>query len=358
MPLLTGPRVGASSVTFEVADPDHAYRSVRLWQEVRVPGDRLDFTRYGGRWVLRLQRPPVQRMEYLLELTSHDGGRALVTDPANPAQVDGAFGCHSVVEFPDYAAPAWLDASAVDSTWSALAVPGRALKAAVSVRLWSPATAPADQPLPLLVAHDGPEYNSMSRLSQYSGASIASGALPLHRLALLAPGERNEWYSASSAYASALTAAVLPALANLAPTRGPTVGMGASLGALAMLHAQRRHPGAFGALFLQSGSFFRPRLDGQEAHFSRYQRIVRFVSDTLRAASVREAVPVTMTCGTIEENITNNRLMVRALGAQGYDARLDEVPDVHNYTAWRDAFDPHLTNLLRRVWCPAADDHH
>ena len=26
-----------------------------------------------------------------------------------------------------------------------------------------------------------------------------------------------------------------------------------------------------------------------------------------------------------------------------------EVPDVHNYTAWRDAFHPYLTTLLRKV---------
>jgi hypothetical protein len=26
------------------------------------------------------------------------------------------------------------------------------------------------------------------------------------------------------------------------------------------------------------------------------------------------------------------------------------VPDMHNYTAWRDAFEPHLTGLLARAW--------
>jgi enterochelin esterase family protein len=56
-----------------------------------------------------------------------------------------------------------------------------------------------------------------------------------------------------------------------------------------------------------------------------------------------------MTCGTIEENLANNRIMARALAAQGYDASLHEVRDVHNYTAWRDAFDPWLTELLQRV---------
>jgi enterochelin esterase family protein len=52
----------------------------------------------------------------------------------------------------------------------------------------------------------------------------------------------------------------------------------------------------------------------------------------------------------VEENLANNREMVRALRAQGYPAELFEVPDAHNYVAWRDAFDPHLTGLLAEVW--------
>ena len=51
----------------------------------------------------------------------------------------------------------------------------------------------------------------------------------------------------------------------------------------------------------------------------------------------------------IEDNIENNRLMTRTLTAGGYPATLHEVPDMHNYTAWRDAFDPWLTELLGRV---------
>jgi len=48
--------------------------------------------------------------------------------------------------------------------------------------------------------------------------------------------------------------------------------------------------------------------------------------------------------------VHNNREMARMLGQQGYPVELVEVPDAHNFTAWRDAFDPHLTRLLRRVW--------
>jgi len=52
------------------------------------------------------------------------------------------------------------------------------------------------------------------------------------------------------------------------------------------------------------------------------------------------------------ENLKNNRLLASALAAQGYDVHLAEVPDLHNYTAWRDALDPDLTRLLARLWPP------
>ena len=51
--------------------------------------------------------------------------------------------------------------------------------------------------------------------------------------------------------------------------------------------------------------------------------------------------------------MANNRLMTEALRARGYPAVLHEQPDMHNYTAWRDAFDPYLTRLL---WQLHADD--
>jgi enterochelin esterase-like enzyme len=56
-----------------------------------------------------------------------------------------------------------------------------------------------------------------------------------------------------------------------------------------------------------------------------------------------------MTCGTIEENVANNGLMAQILRAHDYPAVLHEVPDMHNYTAWRDAFDPSLTALLQQA---------
>ncbi len=126
------------------------------------------------------------------------------------------------------------------------------------------------------------------------------------------------------------------------------IGMGASLGALAMLHAHCRHPDTFDGLFLQSGSFFTPRFDAHERRFGYYQRVVRFVR-SLPISLPDRKIPITATCGVIEENVDNNRLAIATLREHGYPAELHEVPDMHNYTAWRDAFQPYLTALIGQV---------
>ena len=346
----SGPRVTPTRVTFHFADPDARLSGVRLAQQVRIPGDRLNFTRRRGIWQLTVPRPPVWRMEYRLGLRHRDGGVEEVCDPANPLRAPGAFGDKSVLEFADYRPPAWLDAPVLPGKVTELLVPSRYLRAEVAVRVWAPADADPAEELPLLVAHDGPEYDVLAGLTTYASAMIAAGRLPRHRVALLGPGDRDEWYSANVSYAKALALAVLPAIRRQFVVAGPVVGMGASLGALAALHAQRRHAGLFGGLFLQSGSFFTRTLDPQERTFGRYARITRFVGDTRRGTLAAEPVPAMLTCGAIEENLANNATMAEVLRGQGYRARLAELPDAHNYIAWRDAFDPHLTGLLAEVW--------
>jgi enterochelin esterase-like enzyme len=247
---------------------------------------------------------------------------------------------------PGYRPPVWLDRQAVGGKLRDVEM--RILGSQVTVQIWSPAAGK----LPLLLAHDGPEYNTRAALTRYAGAMIELGALPPFRVALLPPGSRDEWYSASAAYGRALCSRILPALLGQVGVTGGPVGMGTSLGALAMLQAQRSWPGTFAGLFLQSGSFYIPRFDRHESGFPRFGRIVRFVGGVLRAPSHRDPVPVVMTCGIEEENLHNNRVIVSALAAQGYTARLHEVPGSHEFMSWRDALHPHLTRLLARLWTP------
>jgi enterochelin esterase family protein len=169
-------------------------------------------------------------------------------------------------------------------------------------------------------------------------------------VALLEPGDRDDEYAANPRYAATLHQRVVPALRQTVNIREPIVGMGASLGGLAMLHAQRALPGLFGALFLQSASFLTVDLDPQEQHrFSRFGQVSVYVADVLRTVP-SETVPITMTCGLAEENLGNNRQMAATLAKQGYRTELVEVPDAHNYVGWRDAFDPALTALLHATW--------
>ncbi len=337
------------TATFRLADPGHRLAGVRLWQDVRIPGDLLGFHRSRDGWRLDVTRPPVNRMEYLYELRNHDGSTQLVTDPAGSRLAPGAFGEKSVLEFPEYERPRWLAAATEPGGGDTFDLPVRALDAAITVRTWQPADAADTEPLPLLVAHDGPEYDTLASLTRYLAAGVAGGWLPRLRAALLAPGPRDRWYSANSRYARALTRVVIPALTSRLATT-TVAGMGASLGGLAMLQAHCRYPDVLGGLFLQSGSFFRPSLDFHERRFPYYPRIVRFTNGIHHGTLPDRRIPVALTCGVIEENAGNNRLMAQTLQAAGYPATLHEVPDMHNYTAWRDAFDPHLTRLLARVF--------
>ena len=66
--------VDGAAVTFRFPDPGHRLAGVRLSQDVRIPGDLLDFRGAGDGWELTVARPPVTRMEYLFELRYPDGG--------------------------------------------------------------------------------------------------------------------------------------------------------------------------------------------------------------------------------------------------------------------------------------------
>jgi enterochelin esterase-like enzyme len=324
-------------------------RAVRLRSELVKRGEPPEFRRRGRSltWDLLLPRPlGVDRVEYLLELVDAAGESELVRDPANPLVAPGPFGDKSVLELPGYTAPVWLDEDAEAGTLEPLRIRSRLLRTEVEGLLWTSHGADEAKALPLLVVHDGPEYAKYSALVRMLDAAIAQLELPPMRAALLQPLRRDETYSAAKRYADALATEIVPAL----PRASSRVGMGASLGALAMLHAHRVHPQLFEGLFLQSGSFFRRELDGYERGFPRFERIARFVGGVRRARRWHHPVPVTMTCGLGEENLGNNRAMRDVLTAQGYPVDFVEHRDAHNWVSWRDVLHPHLTLLLERLW--------
>lgn len=343
------PRATDAEIVFALNDPERKLAAVHLAQEVQRPRVGPRFYRRGTRWSTRFPRPDVDRLEYQFALETIDGAQQWICDPDNPNVARGPFGEKSVVELPGYEPPVWLDADPPAGTFHAVPVRWRGLRARAEIPLWQSAGASDGAELPLLLVHDGPETAEYSDLLHFLAVAVDEEWLPPLRAALLPPpGDRNESYSASAVYARALATDVLPALP--VPTkRRMRVAMGASLGALAAFHAHRMRPELFGALFLQSGSFFR-RADRHESGFQRFARITRFTTATHTGRAQPTPIPVTITCGTVEENLASNRALADTLAAQGYDVELHAVRDAHNWTAWRDAFDPHLLNLLGGVW--------
>lgn len=337
--------------TFELTDRSGRLAGVRLVQEIGLDGP-LDFTGARGLWRLNVELPAVQRMEYLFEIRDHHGARTTIPDPANPLRAPGAFGEKSVLELDGYRAPAWLAMSAGDGDLRAVSLEAPALDGVIDLAVWAP-DGFVDEPAPLMIVHDGPEYAQLAAFARYLSASIGAGALPPLRAALLGPGDRNAWYSANPDYVQTLVDVVLPALDEIAPAT-MRIGVGASLGGLAMLHLHRRSPHWLDALFLQSGSFFTAELDPQESKFSGFAAVTSFVADVHAAAADSHPVPTVLTCGTVEENLANNESMTLTLRRLGYPATLVSVPDAHNYTAWRDALDPHLTTLITDLVCARA----
>ena len=318
---------------FHVPDPRRRLAAVRLAHQLREQLPH-ELTRNGRAWELRAPAPDVARFEYQLELIDRNGGSEWILDPENPKRASGPWGFKSVWEEAGYQPPAWVAEAPVGEAKS-VAIASRILKTELPALIW--AHPDATERSPLLVAHDGPEYAEHSSLLTYLGR------LPPVHAALIGPVDRNEIYSASARYSRALTEDVLPQL-PAAPVR---IGLGASLGALSLFHTHRRHPDSFDALFLQSGSFFR-RAESYERSFPRYERIARFVGGVHRNRPER-TIPVVLACGTVEENLAANRALEVSLRARGYDARLHEFRDGHNWVAWRDSFHPQLLRLLQRI---------
>lgn len=343
----SGPEITDDEVVFHLPDADHDYDGVRLEVDWILSDVDPEFVWAAGSWSLRLPRPDAWRLEY--QLTIRRGADYhWTTDPGNPRRVANPFGEKSEIRFPDYREPAWLLTPVAGPLRKVETSAGR-LTEQVPVQLWSPAGLSADRAAPLLLVHDGSDM--AQRGSLLSWASAMSSSSPV-RVALLDPaaGLRNQWYAADPDYADHLADVVLPAVTARVLT-GPVIGLGASLGAVSMLTLQRRHPGSISALALQSGSFFTPTLDAQESSFAQFEQICAAVKlmgsgPDLTAVTAPRPVPVLMTCGAIEENLANNKLMAAALQRQGHSVTMRIVPDAHTMIGWRDAWSPELDDLI------------
>ena len=302
--------------------------------------DRLPLRRLRGTdlWSAVLELPEGSRVEYQLEVRRGEHVER-VNDPLNPHRSHSPVGSSSVCFATGYASPEWTepDPEARPGTLAELTVPSRALRRDARVTLYLPARFRRTAAYPVLVVHDGPDY------LQYAAAKTVLDNL-IHRLdvaalvaAFLHPGDRLVEYANSTAHARFVTTELLARLERELPLMQAPAGrclMGASFGAVAALSTAYRHPGTYGGLLLQSGSFVFTDI-GEHEGGPVFDRAVRFTNryrDRPRAVADR----VFVSCGVYEPLITRNRSLVPILSGTGMRVRYVESRDGHSWENWRD----------------------
>jgi len=179
-----------------------------------------------------------------------------------------------------------------------------------------------------LVVLDGPEYRDRRTLRRRDTILVHSD-------------RREEDFSCNPRWAARTAAELGP--------EAPLLGVGSSLGGLALLHLHWGRPGLFGGLLLQSGSFFHRDTERYEREFRRFDRVHRFVDRVLHGRGRPDKIPVTMTCGLGEQNIRNNMAVAQALARNGWDVRFVLHPGGHDWDTWTLAVREELPRLRRRA---------
>ncbi|HSM03702.1 MAG TPA: alpha/beta hydrolase-fold protein [Longimicrobiales bacterium] len=331
------PIVEGRSVTFLFRGEADAVR-LRHWIYGLTSDDDLRRIQGTDLWVLVMELPEGSRVEYKLEVTR---GRRVewLQDPLNPHLAHDPFGANSVAHGEGYEVPDWTrpDPEAPEGTLEERIFESAALGGTRRITLYRPHRFRASRRHPLVVVHDGGDYLRFAALKTVLDNLIHRLEIPGLVMALMHPPDRMEQYRDNEAHARYLTHELVPQLEAELPLAGTPDGrclMGASLGAVAALSTAVRHPGFYGRLLLQSGSFAFSDI-GEHGRGPAFDPVAEFMNRYRRDP---EAVSgkVFMSCGMYESLIYENRSFVPVLQSTGMEVRYVEARDGHNWENWRD----------------------
>jgi len=306
----------------------------------RAPGTDL--------WHLSVEIPEGSRVEYKLEV-ARGLDRRLIPDPLNSREARDPFGANSVVyasgyQPPDFTVP---DPEARLGDLEGFHVASRAFAEARPIAVYLPARFRRQRRYPLLIVHDGEDYLRYAGLRTVLDNLIHRLEIPSMIVAMTQSPNRLEEYADSAAHAEFLTGELLASLEErypILPVAAARGLMGASFGAVASLAAAWRHPGRFGKLLLQSGSFaFTDICEHDRGPL--FDPIVKFVN-AFRKSPGRPAERIYLSCGMYESLIYDNRSLVPLLQATGMQVRFREAADGHNWENWRDRLREGLSYLF------------
>ncbi len=341
------PIVDAGGVTFVYHGAADAV-NLRCWIHGLPASQPFERVGEDDLWVLRVELPESSRIEYKFEVV-RDGQADWILDPLNPLQAADPFGANSVAQGHGYERPEWTlaDAAARPGTVDQVALTSAALGDDRHVGVYVPARFRRSRRYPLLVVHDGYDYLRYASLRVVLDNLIHRLEIPPLIAALTQSPDRLVEYAGHEGHARFVAEELPTQLAHAFPlhaspaTRGL---MGASFGAVASLHAAWRHPGAFGRLVLQSGSFAFSDI-GHHRRTATFDPVAKFVNEFRRRPG-RPAERMYLSCGIYESLIYENRSLVPLLRHHGIEVRYEEVRDGHNWENWRDRLQSALTWLF------------
>ncbi len=309
-----------------------------------------NFTRVDGTdlWYLTVALPEGSRIEYKIDAV-RDGRHHLILDPLNPERARDPFGTNSVVAGPGYRRPDWSRPQPGVPAGRLVEVPvaSAAFSQTRIVTVYVPVGYPDRRGHPLLVAHDGTEYVSFAALRVVLDNLIHAGEIQPLVVALSDPGHRSREYTGDPRHADHLAEELLPAVAarfEIASGPDRRALLGASLGAVASLHAAWRHPQTWDRLLLQSGSFV-TALGGRYRRGRVFAPVAAFMGRYL-AEPGPPPERVYMSCGRYDGLAADNRQTAAYLTHLGADVTYEEVLDGHNWENWRDRLRAGLTALF------------
>ena len=207
----------------------------------------------------------------------------------------------------------------------------------VPVTLYYPARYRTNRRYSLLVVHDGGDYLKFAGLDTILDNLIHRFEIPGLVAACVESTNRIEEYAHHPPHAEFLVNELVPQLERDLPLEGGPANrglMGASFGAVASLSAAWNHPGFFGRLLLQSGSFAFSDI-GPHQRDAVFDPVVKFVN-AFRSEPNSPAQKIYVSCGVYESLIYENRSLIPLLQAHGMQVRYEEVRDAHNWENWRD----------------------
>ncbi len=289
-------------------------------------------------WAATIELPRGSRIEYKFEVVAN-GDRQLILDPLNDVLAHDPFGANSVCQGFGYERPGWTDSNpdARTGVIETHRIASDRYREEREVQVYTPARYRENRRYPLLIVHDGRDYLNYAALNTVLDNLIHALEIPQLIVCLIQSPDRLNEYAGDQRHADFLAAELLPYMTEHYPliddpnSRGL---MGASFGGVAALHAAWCHPGLFGCLLLQSGSYAFSDI-GRHRRGPVFDPVVRFMNDFRESPGI-PAERVYMSCGIYESLIYENRSLVPRLQAAGIEVRFEEARDAHNWENWRD----------------------